>query len=87
MLSPTSSQREKYAHWPFSILTENDALSPHHSRICAVYVSSALADTPSKGNGGSGRLSSPQCHSAGDLVVRSSTTQRGSHTLHHDAVA
>ena len=63
------------------------ASSPQYIRIRAEHVSPAITATPSKRNGGSGSLSSPQCHSAGDLVVRSDTTQRGSHTLHHDAAA
>ena len=63
------------------------ASSPQYIRIRAEHVSPAITATPSKRNGGSGSLSSPQCHSAGDLVVRSDTTQRGSHILHHDAAA
>jgi hypothetical protein len=83
---PFSTRKLRFP-WHSGVFAKHDACSPQHIRICAEYVSSALTASPSKRTGGNRSLPSPQCHSAGDLVVRSDTTQRGSHTLHHDAVA
>lgn len=80
-----SSQREG------TLLAEKDASSPHSNRICAVYASLGFTTaTPFEGNLGNGCLSTPQCHSAGDLVVRSSTSYGPSvdHIpFHRDALA
>jgi hypothetical protein len=91
MLSLNSSQCEKYAP-PTSalgtILAEKDASSPSYPRICAVYSTRLLASLLLHLRATEATyVCHPHSHSAGDLVVRSSTTQRGSYTLHRDAFA
>lgn len=74
-----------------TLLAEKDASSPHNIRICAVYASLGFTTATSlEGNLGNGCLSTPQCHSADDLVVRSSRSYGPSvdpTPFHRDALA